>query len=97
MAKIDDALVERCVALCREIADGNGAFFSAPYFETARAIVAELPAPVDADLLIAREIVAADPVWTHIAEEVIAGHWDDSATVRIALAALRRARGGGGQ
>lgn len=79
--EIDPALVERMVDLVRRI-DAIG--LAGPIPEEARAIVAELPAPVDPDLMLARETVAKwrigygeairrGEAWTEMVDAVLMG------------------------
>lgn len=53
---ISDELVERMVALVRDLAGKDGACFVGEVKDEARAIVAELPEPVDPHLAIAKRI-----------------------------------------
>jgi len=90
-------MLDRMEALVRRVASAKG---HTTYSDEARAIVAELPEPVDPDLITARELVASSlddlttattAGWTRMAS-LREGKWDDSTAVRKALAALRRAR-----
>ena len=64
-------------------------------YAEARAIVAELPAPVDPDLLIAREVACNNSRWTLGDAQwmaVIEGRQDHIPMVKCALAAIKRIR-----
>jgi len=89
-------VVDKVEAFVRKIAAMG---FVMPHFnlaslsEEARAIVAELPQPVDPDLLEARKIEydicdeqGIDP------EPALRGEWDDKPGVRGVLAAIKRGR-----
>jgi hypothetical protein len=93
MTEISPELVERCVALVRQVAQGRpGSLQQTINRDLARAIAAELPAPVDPDLVLAREvaslaIVGCSPV---TAGKIAAGNGDAYSATQIALAAIKR-------
>ena len=94
--QIDDAVVERLIALARNVATNrmNGTH------NEANAIVALLPEPVDPDLIEAREELAsfyeAGGIAIHVpakdCENIRAGLCDDRADVKGFLAAIKRGR-----
>lgn len=91
--EISQELVERCVALVRDIAAGG--LTTAAIGTEARAIVAELPAPVDPDLVEARRVAERQSSargYLYDPEGFWQGHRDDGDDVQIALAAIRRGR-----
>lgn len=83
---ISDELVDRMVALVREMASEG--------YDRASDIVAKLPQPVDPDLLEAREIACAEvPSWA--AEQkrrCRQGTYDGNLLIVLALAGVRRGR-----
>jgi len=89
-------LQARMVALVRRCADSAMASGDLYTMREATAIVAELPQPVDPDLLEAREVAIAtvgDRDWPQVwAKEVRAGQYDRESRVRVALAAIKRGR-----
>ena len=89
---IDPKLVERMVALVRELAvtDRSGPWVLVNFSMTAKNIVAEMPEPVDPDLLLAREVASVH--WGSEAHRVISGEMDNAGFVAVALAAIKRAR-----
>lgn len=97
-AEIDAALVERMVAALRLAAD-MGSMSHADDIdaagEAARAIVAELPEPVDADLLEARKLACENSRWERNCDQWRAteeGRQDHIPMVRAALAGIKRGR-----
>ena len=90
MDNLDPAVVERMVALVREHAASSSPALTAI---KARALVAELPAPTDPDLLEARKIGAQ---WYRVGSEnrgcVLEGREDHTLNVKLALAAIKRGR-----
>ena len=97
---IEQATVERMVALVRKVERSVAHLgISAPeWADEARAIAALLPAPVDPDLETARDIVSASlfdfggSVPLQRGQAIRSGLGDDTPAVRVALAALRKAR-----
>lgn len=84
------------VELLRELLEGGSLSTRQDRLWAAmRPLVAELPAPVDPDLLLAREVVANDPPYQIPAVQFRNGHRDGDAAVRYALAAIRRVRAEG--
>jgi hypothetical protein len=103
MTEYDPALVERLIGVAREFDaewDKNGmtAIGSGhPITRRLRAIVAELPAPVDPDLLAAREIAAEiAPRQNWVASDFIDGKYDDTPAIEGLLKAIRKGRELGG-
>lgn len=95
---IDEALVARCVALVRNMANDH---YDLPCGtqQEARAIVALLPEPIDSDLIEAREICAVMAITEHLRDDLgisQTGHdregGYDGREVRIALAGIRKGR-----
>lgn len=108
MTEISPELVERMVALMRRInvdmfahLNGTeGGISPSEIRDEARAIVAELPAPVDPDLLLAREVTAAlEEVAgnSSVASCLRRGMADDVFGVRVALAAIKSVHAEGGK
>lgn len=106
MTEYDPQLVERMVALVRKMAEAcdDGDHDSGPIFlndneDEARAVIAELLAPVGADLRLARDLAASvlddlGPVsygWARM-EDMRAGGWDSSLAVQKIFAAIKRVR-----
>lgn len=90
--QIKQELINRTMELARTIAsyprdtdDFHAAALYTTFVDDASAIVAELPAPVDPDLLLARSLTAS---------QIEAGRHDESSLVSVALAAIKRARAG---
>jgi hypothetical protein len=90
MTEISDALKERMVSLVRGAV--NAGRMTAERWAEANRIVAELPAPVDPDLLLAREVCVEDTERRFYSEDLRSGKWDGSTEVRTALAAIKRVR-----
>lgn len=101
----DPALWDRMVALVRSMADryDNGrsddesvARDAYPWMREARAIVADLPKPVDPDLLLAREIVAEEygdgSNVAHLAAQARSGEGDEWFHTKVVLRAIRKLR-----
>lgn len=83
----DPALWDRMVALVRDIAEVGGEWTHGyDQWKEAKTIVADLPKPVDPDLIEARRIVS-DRGYPSDYEEV-----DDDSVVGVALAAIKRGR-----
>lgn len=95
--QIAPELVERMVAHLRHCA---AAFPRRPLrdelaqanWDELHAIAARLPAPVEPDIEIAREIVAAQIQGDRAKDVILAGNWDSGTTMSVALAALKRGR-----
>lgn len=105
--ELDPALWDRMVALvrkCHALTDYDHPLPGAPFIgkavtedeqwlaDEARAIVADLPKPVDSDLIEARRIAACDGFYEGTRETVERGEHDEAWPVRIALAAIKRGR-----
>lgn len=94
--QIPQVLVDRMVALVRRCADSAMASGDLYTMREASAIVAELPAPIDPDLLIAREVAAAhryrQPSPNGARDDILAGRYDDWDCVQVTLAAIKRIR-----
>ncbi len=92
-SEVGPEVVERMIALVRGMASNDDPH---PHYDEARAIVALLPEPVDADLIEAREVAAAvfDNGGSHpsIASGLRAGKRDGGIDVTVALAAIKRGR-----
>ncbi len=95
--KVPDALVERMQQLIRDLHEDHVKHGAHDYVQdfVARtaAIVAELPKPIDSDLLLARQIVADDGGYD--VSMIADGQDDNRISVRIALAAIKRVRSEG--
>jgi hypothetical protein len=93
MTEYNPELIERLVSTARDIAAVPGTVISVRQRAQIHAIVAELPAPVDPDLLLAREVAASEGAVTIDHERLITSGDDDRKPyVRIALAAIKRVR-----
>lgn len=91
--ELDPALWDRMVALVRELASRDGACFVGEIKHEAQAIVADLPKPVDPDLIEARKICAMKPGVNALGRcAYLDGNWDEGSDVSVALAAIKRGR-----
>jgi hypothetical protein len=97
MSGVSEALVERCMQLARDVANapyfpGSGwAKVEPDIYDQARAIAAELPKPVDPDLLEARQI-ASDASNKFDRKGYESGQFDEWPMVKTILAAIKRGR-----
>lgn len=99
MTKIDDALVERMVKLVRDLhadhVEHNMHDRVQDFVARTAAIVAELPEPVDPDLIEARKLVAKRynrETSSDAILETLLGDDDDTDAVRNCVAAIKRGR-----
>lgn len=91
---ISQELAQRMAVLLRSQVERHaGEADVAPALNEARAIVAELPEPVDPDVLEARRLVECTVHWSPQTDRDLAsGKNDDTPEMRIALAAIKRGR-----
>lgn len=97
--RVSPELEARMIALVRNIRNSGSLYYATevvPLYNEACRIVANLPRPVDPDMIEARKIVASqapfgaiDPSWN---SRVIDGFEDDGPWVKNALAAIKRGR-----
>jgi len=97
MTKTAMEMLDRMEALVRRLAAhdeamGGRAVIPLGMLAEARAIVAELPEPVDADLLTARELAALGQVHSTAAEKYRKGMYDNDTCIKQTVQALRHAR-----
>lgn len=96
MTEYDPQIVERMVALVRELHEDHvkhGSYdIVQDFVAKTAAIIAELPAPVDPDLLLAREVAAETASIGDWSAQVLAGARDNEKPVRCSLAAIKRVR-----
>lgn len=89
--ELDPALWNRMVALVRDLA-GNK-LLNGRLANEARAIVADLPKPVDPDLIEARNLVECTVHWSPQTDrDLQSGKNDNTPEMKIALAAIKRGR-----
>lgn len=98
MSEIPQGLVDRMIVLMRNFAQGSERTIpeaTSLLRDCAKCILAELPKPVDPDLIEARAFVAGTPHpfgdagWPLT---VLSGTVDDGTLMQIALAAIKRGR-----
>ncbi len=95
-----DPIAKRMETLVRQMASPRWSTANNENYVEARAIVALLPEPVDADLVEARRIVADDVFHSfknkgfskELAQKYLSGDMDDSAYIRLALAGMKAGR-----
>jgi hypothetical protein len=96
MADISPELVERMVALVRDLHADHLRYDlhdrEQNFCKRTAAIVADLPVPVDPDLIEAREIAAARYSREDQKRLVLDGKWDCGEPVVAALAGIKRGR-----
>lgn len=99
MSEISQELAQRMAAHLRECAEVSNIRPNSPEtqrrFDEMKAIVAELPEPVDPLLIEAREIVkvisqSERGIHRYAMDNIDAGEWDNLAIVRSTLAGLKR-------
>jgi hypothetical protein len=87
-SEVGPEVTERMIALVRSMAREEAGWVN---FDEARAIVALLPEPVDADLLEVRRIVA-DALPEKLRAGILAGDEDHTVSITAPLACLKRGR-----
>lgn len=90
--EVGPEVVERMIAFLRRLDGWDGSYALASDMTEARAIVALLPKPVDADLVAARRAVSEMKLFQHVAHQILAGAWDELGIIGATRDAIRSTR-----
>jgi len=97
MTEISQDLAQRMAALVRGMAEHEPFIMPAQHgkatsddYARAKIIAAELPAPVDSDLVEARKMAAG--MYPVHASSIMAGQWDGVDDITLRLAGIKRGR-----
>lgn len=94
MSEIPQELVDRMIVLMRNFAQGSERTIpeaTSLLRDCAKCILAELPKPVDPDLIEARAI-AGSHCGGDLQDNIMSGSWDGDIIVRHVYAAIKRGR-----